>query len=216
MSKEILERILADRIVAIVRGIPAAQIIGLAEALEKGGIHCVEVTFDQTRPDENEETLAAISAMRTKLAGRILPGAGTVMSTEQVRLAVEAGAEFIISPNADEAVIRETKRLGKISIPGAMTPSEIASAYAWGADLVKVFPAGCLGTAYIKAVKAPLRHIPLVAVGGVNPENCASFLAAGCAGVACGGNLVSAKLISEGRFDEITATAAAYIAALHA
>ena len=121
----------------------------------------------------------------------------------------------MISPNTNEAVIRETKKLGKISIPGACTPSEVADAYAWGADIVKLFPAGVFGPAYVKALKAPLKHIPMTAVGGVSPENCADFIKAGCIGVGCGGNLVSAKLVSEGRFDEITKTAEAYMKALN-
>ena len=111
-------------------------------------------------------------------------------------------------------MIRKTKELGLVSIPGAMTPSEAAQAYEWGADIVKIFPAGNLGPSYIKAIKAPLKHIPLTAVGGVNVENCVEFIKAGCCGVACGGNLVSAKLINEGRFDEITELAKAYVKAL--
>ena len=136
------------------------------------------------------------------------------MTAEQVRLAVKAGAQYIISPNVDEEVIKETKNLNKISIPGAFTPTETAYAYKLGADIVKLFPAGELGAGYIKAVKAPLKHIPVVAVGGVNPENCADFIKAGAIGVGCGGNLVSAKLVEEGRFDEITAVAKQYMEAL--
>ena len=112
------------------------------------------------------------------------------------------------------SVIRETKKLDKISIPGAMTPTEAAFAYKCGADIVKMFPAGVLGPAYIKAVKAPLKHIPLTAVGGISPENCVDFIKAGCVGVGCGGNLVSPKLVTEGKFDEITKVAQAYTAAL--
>ena len=137
-----------------------------------------------------------------------------VREAEQVRLAKEAGAQYIISPNVSEAVIRETKALGLVSIPGAMTPTEIANAYAWGADIVKVFPAGVLGAAYIKAVRAPLNHIPMVAVGGVSPDNIADFIAVGCVGAGCGGNLVSKKIVEEGKFSEITRTALAYKAAL--
>ena len=114
----------------------------------------------------------------------------------------------------DEEVIKETKKLGKVSIPGAMTPTEAAFAYKCGADIVKLFPAGVLGAAYIKALKAPLKHIPVTAVGSVNPQNCAEFIKAGCVGVGCGGNLVSAKLVNEGRFDEITAVAKEYMEAL--
>lgn len=215
MSQAVLEKILAGKIVAIVRGIPSTQIVGLAAALEKGGVTCVEVTFDQSSEEKARDTLASIRAIKEALGDRMCVGAGTVMSPEQVRQAVEAGAEYMISPNVDEEVIRETKRLDKVSIPGAMTPTEAAFAYKCGADIVKMFPAGILGAGYIKAVKAPLKHIPLTAVGNVNVDNCAEFIKAGAVGVGVGGSLVSAKLVAEGRFDEITATARAYVDALN-
>lgn len=215
MSQTVLEKILAGKIVAIVRGIPSSKIVGLATALEKGGVNCIEVTFDQSSEEKAKDTLVAISAIKAALGDRVCVGAGTVMTVEQVNQAVDAGAEYMISPNVDEAVIRETKRLGKVSIPGAMTPTEAAFAHRCGADIVKMFPAGILGTDYIKAVKAPLKHIPLTAVGNVNVENCADFIKAGAVGVGVGGSLVSAKLVDEGKFDEITATAKAYVAALN-
>ena len=169
------------------------------------------MTFDHAAPGGLEDTLAAIRALRDT---DMCVGAGTVMSPEEVRLAKEAGASYIISPNTNPAVIRETKSMGLVSIPGAMTPSEVAEAWSLGADLVKLFPAGVLGPAYIKALKAPLKHIPVTAVGGVTPENTPGFLSAGCAGVGVGGNLVSPKLVSEGRWEEITAAARAYAEAV--
>ena len=211
MAQSVLERIFEEKIIAIVRGVPAGQIVDLARALTAGGVSCIEVTFDQTAP---EETLASLRAIKSELGDTICLGAGTVMTAEQVELAAQAGAEYMISPNVDEEVIRETKRLGKVSIPGAMTPTEAAFAYKCGADIVKLFPAGVLGAAYIKAVKAPLKHIPVTAVGNVNVDNCAEFIKAGAVGVGVGGSLVSAKLVEEGKFDEITATARAYVAAL--
>ena len=214
MAQSILEKIIEGRIIAIVRGIPSTKILGLASALERGGVSCIEVTFDQTSEKKAQDTLASIRAIREALGDRMCVGAGTVMTVEQVRQAAEAGAEYMISPNVDEAVIGETKRLGKVSIPGAMTPTEAAFAHKCGADIVKLFPAGLLGAAYIKAVKAPLKHIPVTAVGNVTVENCAEFIRAGAVGVGVGGSLVSATLVDEGKFDEITATARAYVAAL--
>ena len=201
MSQAVLNKILDGKIIAIVRGIPSEKIVDLVNAMLKGGVYCVEVTFDQSSEEAKKDTLKAISTI-TKEFG------------EQVHQAVEAGAEYIISTNTDEEVIKETKKLGKVSIPGAMTPTEAAFAYKCGADIVKLFPAGVLGAAYIKALKAPLKHIPVTAVGSVNPQNCAEFIKAGCVGVGCGGNLVSAKLVNEGRFDEITAVAKEYMEAL--
>lgn len=215
MSQEVLNKILEGKIIAIVRGVPSDEVVGLAEALVKGGISCIEVTFDQSSAEKAQDTLKAISNIRKALGDRVCVGAGTVMTIEQVETAAAAGAEYMISPNINAAVIRRTKELDKVSIPGAMTPSEVAEAYDLGADIVKMFPAGVLGTAYIKAVKAPLKHIPVTAVGGVNPGNCADFIHAGAVGVGVGGNLVSPQLVKEGRFDEITAIAQSYTDALN-
>ena len=214
MSCSVLERIYKGKVIAIVRGISSDKIVDLVGAMVKGGISCVEVTFDQSSEEAKKDTLVSIAKIKEVFGDKVSVGAGTVMTVEQVKLAVEAGAEYIISPNTDPEVIKETKRLGKVSIPGALSPTEIAYAYACGADIVKVFPASNLGSAYIKAIKAPLKHIPVTAVGGVNPQNCAEFIKAGCVGVGCGGNLVSAKLVNEGRFDEITAVAKEYMTAL--
>lgn len=214
MSKEVLNKILEGKIIAIVRGIPSDEVVGLAEALEKGGISCIEVTFDQSSQEKAQDTLKAISNIRQALGDKVCVGAGTVMTTQQVEAATAAGAEYMISPNTNAAVIKRTKELDKVSIPGAMTPSEVAEAYELGADIVKMFPAGVLGCAYIKAVKAPLKHIPVTAVGGVNPGNCTDFIRAGAVGVGVGGNLVSPQLVKEGRFDEITAIAKSYTDAL--
>ena len=214
MSTDVLNIIRDSKIIAIVRGIPSSQIVGLANALLKGGIKCIEVTFDQSSEEKANDTLLAIGKIKASCPD-VLVGAGTVMTVEQVQKASASGAEYIISPNTNKDVIEETKKLGKVSIPGALTPTEVAFAYECGADIVKLFPAGVFGPSYIKAVKAPLKHIPVTAVGGVNVENCKDFIAAGCIGVGVGGNLVSPKLVSEGKFDEISAIAKAYVEALH-
>lgn len=214
MSKEVLNKILEGKIIAIVRGIPSDEVVGLADALVKGGISCIEVTFDQSSAEKAQDTLKAISNICQALGDKVCVGAGTVMTTQQVEAAAAAGAEYMISPNTNAAVITRTKELDKVSIPGAMTPSEVAEAYELGADIVKMFPAGVLGCAYIKAVKAPLKHISVTAVGGVNPGNCADFIRAGAVGVGVGGNLVSPQLVKEGRFEEITAIARSYTDAL--
>ena len=214
MSENTMKKLLDGKVVAIVRGIDSQRIVGLAEALAAGGITCIEVTFDQSAPDKLQNTLDAIAAIKKTLGDGVCVGAGTVMTPEQVQLASDAGAEYMISPNTDPEVIAKTKALGKVSIPGAMTPTEVAYAYQCGADIVKMFPAGILGAGYIKAVKAPLKHIPVTAVGGITPQNCAEFFKAGACGVGVGGNLVSPELVNAGRFDEITALAKAYSDAL--
>lgn len=125
-------------------------------------------------------------------------------------MARDAGAQYIITPNTNVELIRKVKEYGLLSFPGALTPSEIEIAYQAGADAVKVFPAGNLGPSYIKAVKAPLSHIPLMAVGGVNEKNAADFLAAGCCGIGVGGNLVNKAWIEAGEWEKIIALAQEY------
>jgi 2-dehydro-3-deoxyphosphogluconate aldolase/(4S)-4-hydroxy-2-oxoglutarate aldolase len=141
-------------------------------------------------------------------------GAGTVTSPEMAEVAAAAGAAFIISPNTDQSVIARTRELELVSVPGAMTPTEIMNADKWGADIVKLFPSGVLGLDYIKAIRAPINHVKLMATGGVNVSNIKSFLDAGMVGVGVGGNLCSKKLVAEGRFEEIAALAAEYVAAI--
>lgn len=215
MAQNILEQILDKRVIAIVRGISCKKIEALAEAMAKGGVTCIEVTFDQSSREGQENTLAAIKKLTEAYKNSLCVGAGTVINTEQVHQAVEAGAEYIISPDVNKEVIEETKRIGKISIPGALTPTEIVQAYGYGADIVKIFPVGILGADYIKSLKGPLKHIPLMAVGGVSVDNCREFLKAGALGIGVGGNLVSPKLVEESRFDEITKIAEAYMKAVN-
>lgn len=214
MSKRIIEKILKEKIIAIIRDIPSTQIIDLVTYLNKGGISFVEITFDHTSTEAMKDTLLSIRKIKEHFSEKCMVGAGTVMTALQVQQSVNAGAEYIISPNVDEEVIKETKALGKTSIAGALTPSEMALAYKYGTDVVKLFPAGILGTDYIKAVKAPLKHIPIIAVGGVTAKNCIEFIKAGAVGVGVGGNLVSKQLVDEGRFDEIEAIAKEYVESL--
>ena len=134
-------------------------------------------------------------------------GAGTVTSVHMLELAKNAGAQFVVSPDTNEAVIRATVAAGMVSMPGALTPTEILTAHSYGADFVKLFPAATQGIAYFKAVTAPLNHIRLLAVGGVNEKNTADFLAAGAVGVGVGGNLVNKTWIANGEFDKIVAVA---------
>lgn len=211
MSKA-MDLIKETKVVAIVRAIDSKYIIDLAKSLMAGGIKCIEVTFNQASTDGSIDTLTSIKTLKDTFGDDLAVGAGTVLSVDDVVRAKEAGAEYIISPNVDEAVIRKTKELGMISMPGALTPSEAVFAYQCGADIVKLFPAGVFGADYIKAVTAPLNHIPFVAVGGVNATNKNSFLDAGCVGVGVGGNLVNKDLIESGKWNDITNYAKEYFA----
>ena len=185
----------------------------LCGALYKGGIRLAEITFDPAGTIPAEETAKTISVLRDKFAGKMLIGAGTVLDMDYARIAIGAGAEFIISPNTDPDVIRYTKECGRVSIPGAMTPTEVVSAYRAGADFVKVFPSDTLGLKFIKALRAPLPHIPLIPTGGINTGNIADFLSAGAAAVGIGSNLSRNDLVKAGRLDEITALAEEYLRA---
>ena len=206
MRDKIIDLVLETKVVAIVRGLDSGY-EGLAQALYDGGIRAVEVTFNQKDPALWSKTTDAIRQIKALMGEKMAVGAGTVTSVELAELAYEAGAQFIVSPDTDPDVIRRTKELGMVSMPGALTPSEIKQAYKAGADFVKVFPVGNLGSGYIRAVRGPLNHIRLLAVGGVSEKNVAEFIKAGCVGVGVGGNLVNKDWIANGEFDKIRALA---------
>lgn len=209
--EETLARIGERKIIAIVRGLEPSLLLELAQALYAGGIDLIEVTFPQNDPSRWQETANGIRTLASALNGKLMVGAGTVVTTQQLMMAYDAGARYIITPNIDTRIIHDTRKLGLVSLPGAFTPSEIAAAYDAGADMVKVFPAGSLGPGYIKAVKAPLSHVPLMAVGGINEKNAADFLRAGAAGIGVGGNLVQKDWLVQGKADQITALAKEYV-----
>ena len=203
---EIMELIEQNRVIAIVRGMNPDQMAPLARALERGGIRMMEITFNQNAPETFQNTVNAIRTLSQNMRDMAI-GAGTVMTLEQLHVAADAGARYIISPDVNPALIAETKRLGLNSLPGAMSPTEIVTAWNAGADAVKVFPIGDLGVGYLKAIRAPLSHIPLIAVGGVNERNCADFLRAGAIGVGVGGQLVNREWIDAGEFYKIASLA---------
>lgn len=198
------------KLVAIARGIDSDCLPGLVEALVNGGIHCIEVTFDHSSEEGCRKTLDCIQRLDREFGSQVLVGAGTVLTTAEVQQAVDAGARYIISPNVNPDVIRESKRLGAVSIPGALTPTECQLAVDSGADLVKLFPAATLGLAYFKAILAPLKHIRFVPTGGITPENLPDYLRAGAVGAGIGSNLINAAHTRSGRFDLIEQAARAF------
>ncbi|MBR7040540.1 MAG: bifunctional 4-hydroxy-2-oxoglutarate aldolase/2-dehydro-3-deoxy-phosphogluconate aldolase [Clostridia bacterium] len=212
----IRDKIYQNRVIAISRGIPADRIVDTAQAISRGGIKLFEVTFVHDSHYGIKETQLSIEKLSSALGNDIIVGTGTVLTTDEVHMAADASAAFIISPDTNTQVIEETKKLGLVSIPGAMTPTEIVRAYDAGADFVKVFPASVLGVDYIKAVKGPLRHIPLIAVGGINKDNAAAFLSAGVAALGIGGNLVDRKALLSGDFRLLTERAQSIIKAVSA
>ncbi len=209
-----LEYVQQRKIVAIVRGLKPEYIVRLGHAFEEGGIGLMEVTYDQKAPETWKNTAAAIEAVEKEFGDRVLVGAGTVITPEQVSMTYNAGGHYLVTPTTQPEIIRMGKALGMGLYPGAFSPSEILEAWKAGADAVKVFPAGSLGPGYIKAVRAPLGHIPLMAVGGVNEKNAAEYMKAGCVGIGVGGNLVNREWIENGEWDKVTALAREFIKAV--
>ena len=209
-----LEYVEQRKIVAIVRGLEPDYLLRLGHALEEGGIGLMEVTYDQRAPESWAATAKAIQAVEEEFGERLLVGAGTVITPEQVRLTYEAGGHYLVTPTTQPEIIRMGKDLWLGLFPGAFSATEILSAYEAGADAVKVFPASCVGPGYIKAIRGPLSHIPLMAVGGINEKNAADYLKAGCVGLGVGGNLVNKEWIRNGEWEKITALARAFMAAV--
>lgn len=214
MRESIIQSVLENKLIAIVRGVYGEDCVSLAAALCEGGIKLLEVTFDQSNETLWDKTAQTIQMLNEQLGDRMTFGAGTVTSEKLVTIAKNAGAKFIVSPDCDADVIRATVAAGMVSMPGALTPTEVLQAHKAGADFVKLFPAGNLGPGYLKSVAAPINHVKLLAVGGVNENNIADYLKAGAVGAGVGGNLVNKEWIAQGKFDQITTLAKAFVDAV--
>ncbi len=183
----------------IVRTSNAKMAISAVEAVYEGGIPCVEITMTV------DGAIKALEAVADRYGDKIILGAGTVLDPETARICMLAGAQFFVTPSLNTKTIEAAKRYSKPVFPGALTPTEILTAWEAGADGVKVFPCSALGGAkYIKALKGPFPHIDLVPTGGVNLETIADFIAAGSAAVGVGGELIDAKSCSEGNYGVFT------------
>ena len=200
MKQEIIEQIKSEKIIAIIRGVYGDDCVKLAKLLVENGIHIMEVPFDISKQD-NSCTIDAIKRIKNEVPN-VIVGAGTVVSVDLVNKAKDAGARIIVSPDSNEDVIRETIKYGLVSMPGAVTPTEIMFAKRCGADFVKLFPAYNLGPSYIKAVMAPINNVPLLAVGGVNEKNAFEFIKAGAVGVGVG-CVANKKLIQDNDWETI-------------
>jgi len=212
--KQIKDFILQEKLVVLFRRVPVEKMAPLAQALVRGGVTLLEVTFDQEAPDPAALYKASVRAIRDAVGDALCIGAGTVLTPEQVTAAKEAGAQYIISPNSDPKIIALTKELGMLSIPGAMTPSEIVGAWNAGADIVKLFPADDLGYHYIWNIRGPLPHIPLMATGGVNPETIPEFLSRGINAVGTGVSIVNRDMLDRGDYAGIEALARQHVQAV--
>lgn len=214
MREQVIDLISKEKIIAIVRGYSEEECLSLAKALCAGGVHLMEVTFHQTDKEEQQRLVTILKRLNAELGDKMCFGAGTVTDVHMVDMAQEAGCRFIVSPDTDEDVIRETVKRDMVSIPGALTPTEIKQACKYGADYVKVFPANRVGPAYFKDVHAPLSQAKMLAVGGVNAENAPEYFKAGAVGAGVAGCLFTKDQIKNGEWDKITAAAEKLCAAL--
>lgn len=205
---EILDRILNPGIVAIIRADSSDQLIDAAMALYEGGLTGLEITM--TTPN----ALQVIADVRKKFGEKILIGVGSVLDTETARMAILAGAEFVVTPVTRPDVIRLCNRYAKPIASGAFTPTECLTAHESGADFVKLFPADQVGPTYIKNILAPMPMLRVIPTGGVTIETAASFIKAGCVALAAGSSLVSKDILKSGDWKKLTDTAAAFVAAV--
>jgi len=177
-----------------------------ARAVCEGGIPIVEMTM--TVPG----AVGVIAELSRGVGDRVLIGAGTVLDVDAARACLEAGAQFLVSPGFDAKTVQFARERGILIMPGALTPTEVITAWKAGADFVKIFPAGNVGgPSYIKALKAALPQVPMIPTGGVNLSTAAQFLAAGAAALGIGGELISAAAMKEGNYQTITDSARQYV-----
>lgn len=206
VSPDDLTRVLNSGIVAVIRAPSGEVLADVAEALFAGGVDCMEITF--TVPKAHR----VLEAVADRLGDKVLLGAGTVLDPETARTALLAGARFIVSPTVNIRTIQLCKRYTALVLPGALTPTEILTAWEAGADIVKVFPSDVTGPAYLKALRAPLPQVRLMPTGGVNLQTAAEFLTAGACALGIGGSLVSGDAIKKRDWAGIESLARQYVA----
>ena len=201
-AKQLEYKLLTTPLVAIARHIPGDRLIPAAQALYAGGVRFIEVTLN------SQGALDSIQALRRAFIHTdMVIGAGTVLGPTAARQALDAGASFLVCPHTDPAVIKAALDAEALALPGVMTPTDVAQALEAGARVMKLFPAGALGPADVRQLRAPFNRVPFL-------DNAAQYLAAGCAGLGLGGALVDAKAIGQGDYEELTRRAQRYIALL--
>lgn len=214
MKNNVLEIVSTTRLVAIIRLDDLSQAVQLSKALLAGGVVAQEFTLSNPRAlDAMSEVKAALSEFSS---GGATIGLGSVRNVDEAQAAIKAGAQFVVTPITNLEVIEVCKNAGVPIMPGAFTPTEIATAYDAGADVVKVFPARALGPTYIKDVLAPMPYLKLMPTGGVDLENMASFFKAGAVSVGVGGNLLDKKAIEVGDWEKVSSIARQYAEAAKA
>jgi len=208
-KQEVIKWVCDLGLVPVLRAPSPKEAKQLVEAMVAGGVTVMEVTT--TVPGAME----LISDLKKEYGDKILLGSGTITTAEQCKASIDAGAEFVVSPSTHLEVIEMTKKMGKVSIPGALTPTEVITAWNAGADIVKVFPCSAMGgSSYLKALKAPFPFLKLIPTGGVTLATAAEFLSAGAEALGVGSDLVSVKAIKEGKPELVTHAAQAYLEAI--
>jgi 2-dehydro-3-deoxyphosphogluconate aldolase / (4S)-4-hydroxy-2-oxoglutarate aldolase len=206
MSKEVQEQLEAAGIIPVLRARSAKEALGVVEAMVAGGVTVIEVTM--TVPG----AIDVLRELKRSYGSKLLLGSGTVTDAAECAATIDAGAEFVVSPSLHMDVIAETKKRDKVSLPGALTPTEVITAWRAGADFVKVFPCSAMGGAsYLKSLKAPFPFLRLVPTGGVTLQTAASFLEAGASALGVGADLVNLQALADGKPEVITNTARGYI-----
>jgi len=208
-KRDVLNRMISEGLIPVIRVTSAQEAIDVADAIKEGGVTSIEITMSV------QGAIDVIRDLTKKYKDEIVMGAGTVLDPETGRAALLAGAQFIVSPILNLDLIQLAHRYSAVVIPGAMTPTEILTAWNAGADMVKVFPAAQLGgPEYIKALRGPLPQILLVPTGGVNLQNAGAFIKAGCVALGAGGELVDKKAVKEKKFNILTENARAFLKAI--
>lgn len=202
------ERVESSGVIAIVRLADYSAAVDVAKALLQGGISVVEFTYTNPRAGQ------AIDEVKSAIGGGVLAGAGTVLDPETARAAILQGADFVVTPTVRMKTIQLCRRYGVPTVIGALSPTEILTAWEGGATFVKVFPAGAVGPTYLKDVAGPLPHIPLIPTGGVNIDNAGAFIAAGARAIAVGGNLVDRETVEHTRWGVLTSRAESFVKAV--
>lgn len=203
---EVKQQIESLGLLPVLRADSVKQALALVEALYAGGIYIIEVTM--TVPG----AIDVLKQLKANYGSKLLLGSGTVTTAAQAQATIEAGAEFVLSPSLHLDVIAKTKKLGKVSVPGALTPTEVITAWNAGADYVKVFPCSAVGGApYLKGLRAPFPFLKLIPTGGVNQKTAPDFIKAGAKALGVGADLVNPQAIIDGKPEIITANAKAYL-----
>ena len=212
IRNSVINAIKEEKFIVIFRKIARENMIATANALYDAGVRLIEVTFSQDGSISDEQTADNIKMLVEAMGGKMMIGAGTVTKPSQVELAAKAGALFILSPDVCVDVIKKTRELGLVSMPGAVTPTESMSAYRAGADFIKLFPILELGPSYVKAVRAPLSGMDFLAVGITSKDDIKPFLKVGIAGFGISSEVYVNQLVEAGKYDELTRLTAEYVA----